>query len=89
LEGFWPSSNWRFNYARASLSTMMDIVDPKYLIQVPYYGPKNMRPLTRYMSFGDLNVENFVFVKPHDPDGCLHTMVTLYGCHNGNFFNIP
>jgi hypothetical protein len=29
LEGFWPSSNWRCNYAKASLSTMMDVVDPK------------------------------------------------------------
>ncbi len=27
LEGFWPSSNWRSNYVRTSLSTMMDIVD--------------------------------------------------------------
>ncbi len=28
LEGFQPSSNWRSNYARASLSTVMDVVDP-------------------------------------------------------------
>jgi hypothetical protein len=27
LEGFWPSSNWRSNYVRVSLLTMMDIVD--------------------------------------------------------------
>ncbi len=27
LEGFWPSNNWMFNYARASLSTMMDVLD--------------------------------------------------------------
>jgi hypothetical protein len=67
----------------------MDIVDPKYLIQVLYCGPKNMRPLTTYMPFRDLNVEDFVFVKLHDLDGCLHTTVTLYGCHNGNFSYIP
>ncbi len=24
LEGFWPSSNWRSDYARVSLSTVMD-----------------------------------------------------------------
>jgi hypothetical protein len=27
LEGFWPSNNWRFNYARVSLLTIMDVVD--------------------------------------------------------------
>ncbi len=44
----------------------MDIVDPKYPIQIPYYGPKNMRPLIAYMPFRDLNVGNFVLMKPHD-----------------------
>jgi hypothetical protein len=29
LEGFWPSNNWTSSYVRASLSTVMDIVDPK------------------------------------------------------------
>jgi hypothetical protein len=29
LEGLWPSSNWRSNYVKASLSTVMDVVDPK------------------------------------------------------------
>jgi len=29
LEGFWSSSNWRSNNSKASLSTMMDVVDPK------------------------------------------------------------
>jgi hypothetical protein len=32
LEGFWPSNNWKFNYAKASLSIVMDVVDPKDLI---------------------------------------------------------
>jgi hypothetical protein len=27
LEGLWPLSNWKSNYVKASLSTMMDIVD--------------------------------------------------------------
>jgi len=48
LEGFWPSSNWRSNYAKASLSTMMDVVDSEDSIQLPYYGPNNMKPLTTY-----------------------------------------
>ncbi len=62
--GGWPSSNWRSNYARASLSIVMDIVDPKDPIQVPYCEPKNMKPLTTYMPFRDLNVGDFVFVNP-------------------------
>ncbi len=40
LEGFWPLNNWRSNYAKASLSTMMDVIDPENPIQIPYYGPK-------------------------------------------------
>jgi hypothetical protein len=68
LEGFWLSSNWRFNYARVSLSTMMNVVDPKDPIQVLYCGPKNMKPLTTYMPFRDFNVGDFVFVKLPDPD---------------------
>jgi hypothetical protein len=39
LEGFWPSNNWRSNYVRVSLSIVMDIVDPKDPIRVPYCGP--------------------------------------------------
>jgi hypothetical protein len=46
----------------------MDVVDPKDLTQVPYCGPKNMRPLTTYTPFGDLNVGNFVLMRPHDPN---------------------
>jgi hypothetical protein len=68
LEGFWPSSNWRSNYATTSLSNVMDIVDLEDLIQVPYCGLKNMRPLTAYPPFRDFNVGNFVLVRPHDPD---------------------
>jgi len=68
LEGFWPLSNWRSNYAKGSLLTMMDIVDVEDLIRVLYCGPKNMKPLTTYMPFIDLNVGNFVFVKPYDPN---------------------
>jgi hypothetical protein len=28
-------------------------------------------------------------IKNDDPNGCLHTMVTLYGRHSGNFSYIP
>ncbi len=66
LEGFWPSINWKSNYATTSLSIAMDIVDLEYLIQVPYCGLKNMRPLIAYMPFRDLNVGDFMFVRPHD-----------------------
>jgi len=47
---------------------MMDIVDPEDPIQVPYCGPKNMKPLTTYTSFRDFNVGDFVFVKPLNLD---------------------
>ncbi len=46
----------------------MDVVDLEDPIWVPYCGPKNMKPLTAYIPFKDLNVGNFVFVKPHDLD---------------------
>ncbi len=36
----------------------MDIVDLKDLIRVLYHGPKNMKPLTTYTPFIDLNVGN-------------------------------
>jgi len=68
LKGFWPSSNWRSNYAKASLSTIMDIDNTKDPIWFPYCGPKNMRPLTTYAPFRDLNVGDFMFVKLHDPN---------------------
>jgi hypothetical protein len=64
--GFWPSINWRSNYATTSLSIVMDIVDLEDLIQVPYCGLKNMRPLTTYTPFRDLNVGDFMFMRPHD-----------------------
>jgi hypothetical protein len=47
---------------------MMDVLDLKDPIQVPYCGPKNMKPLTVYMPFKDLNVGDFVLVSPHDLD---------------------
>jgi len=44
----------------------MDVVDLENPIKVPYCGPKNLRPLIAYMLFKDLNVGDFVFVRPHD-----------------------
>jgi len=32
LEGFWPSTNWRSNFAKDSLSTIMDVANAKDLI---------------------------------------------------------
>jgi hypothetical protein len=45
----------------------MDIVDLEDPIRVLYWGPKNMKPITAYMPFKDLNVGDFVFMKLHDP----------------------
>jgi len=33
-----------------------------------YCRPKNIRPLTTYTPFRDLNVRDFVLVRPHDPN---------------------
>ncbi len=65
LEGFWPSSNWKSNYAKASLSIVMDVVDIEDPVQLPYCGLKNMKPLTAYTPFKDLNVGDFVLGRPH------------------------
>lgn len=42
LEGFQPSSNWRFNYLQSSILAIIDI-DHEGLVIIPYYGAKNMR----------------------------------------------
>jgi hypothetical protein len=46
----------------------MDVVDPKDLIQVPYCEPKYMKPIIAHIFFRDLNVGDFVLMKPHDLD---------------------
>jgi hypothetical protein len=64
LESFWPSSNWRVNYERASILTIVD-VDPKDPVIRPYYGRRSMCPFLRiiaYTPFCDLFVGNFVLV---------------------------
>jgi len=45
---------------------MMDVVDLENTIRISCCGPKNMRPLIAYTLFKDLNVGDFVFVRPHD-----------------------
>ncbi len=67
LEGFWPSSNWRSNYAKALLPTKMEVVDAKDPIMHPYCGPKNLKPFPTYTPFKDFNNGDFVLVRPHDP----------------------
>ncbi len=52
----------------------MDIVDLEDSIQIPYYGPKNMRPLNVYMPFKDLNVGDFMLLRPHGLDLVLLSM---------------
>jgi hypothetical protein len=59
---------WLISTNEALLSTIMDIVDVEDLVQLPYCGPKNMKPLTTYTPFRDLNVGNFMLVKSHDPN---------------------
>jgi len=68
LEGFWPSNYWRSNYSKASLLTSIVNSNPEDPIQRPYCGPKNMRPLTTYTSFKNLNDGDFVLMRSHDLD---------------------
>jgi hypothetical protein len=46
----------------------MDVVDTKDLVQLPYCGPKNMRPLIAYTPLKYLNVGDFMLVRPHETD---------------------
>ncbi len=62
-----PSSNWKSKYSKALLSIVVLNVDPKTLIQHPYYGPKNMWPSLVCTLFRDLNDGDFVLVRLHDP----------------------
>jgi hypothetical protein len=69
LEGFWPSSNWRPNYERASILIVVD-VDLEDLVIPPYCGPRSMCPslsIITYMPFHDLFAINFVLVRPINP----------------------
>ncbi len=68
LQGFWPSSNWKSNYSKASLSTSIVGVNPKDPIQHLYCGPKNMKPLTTYTPFKNLNDGDFILMRSHDLD---------------------
>ncbi len=57
LEGFWPSKNWRFYYAKVELMSTNQVIDSKYLVMCPYYGPKNLKFTPTYTPFRDLNME--------------------------------
>jgi len=46
----------------------MDVVDLKDPIQIPYCGPKNMKPLTANTPFRELNVGGFVLMRPPNHD---------------------
>jgi hypothetical protein len=57
LEGFWPSNNWKFNYARVELLSTNQVIDSEDLVMCPYYGPKNLKSALAYTPFRDLNME--------------------------------
>jgi hypothetical protein len=67
LEGFWPSSNWKLNYAKVKLLSTKLVVDSKDPIIHPYCGPKNLRPFFTYTPFRRFNNGDFGLVRPHDP----------------------
>ncbi len=66
LEGFWPSNNWKLNYVKIQLLSMMSIVDSKNLVIRPYYGPKKLKLVPTHTLFRNLNNGDFVLVKFHD-----------------------
>ncbi len=67
LEGFWPSSNYKLDYARTKLPSTKLVVDSEDPIIHPYCGPKSLKLVFTYISFKDLNNGDFVLVRPHDP----------------------
>jgi len=58
-KGFWPSSNWKLNYARAKLLSTTLVVDLEGPVIHPYCGPKNLKLVPSYTSFKDLNNGDF------------------------------
>jgi hypothetical protein len=66
LEGFWPSSNWKLNYAKVEFPSTTSII-PKDPIIHPYYGPNNLKSILAYTLCRDLNNGDFIFMRPHDP----------------------
>ncbi len=63
------SSNWKTNYGRASIPTIVD-VDLENHVIFPYYGPRSICPslnTVAYLLFCDLFVGNFVLVRFTDP----------------------
>jgi len=63
LENFWPSSNWKLNYAKVELPSITSIV-PKDLVIHPYCGPKNLKSILAYTLCRDFNNgSNLSFVR--------------------------
>jgi hypothetical protein len=50
FEGFWPSSNWRFNHVQSAIPPIVN-VDPKNLVIPPYCGPENMQPSLKTIAY--------------------------------------
>ncbi len=67
MRGFWPSNNWKLNYAKVELPSTTLVVDSEDLIiRFGYCGPKNLKLAPTFTLFKDLNNGNFVLVIPHD-----------------------
>jgi hypothetical protein len=55
-----------FNYAKASLPFIMEVIDSKDLIMYLNCGPKNLKSTPMYILFKDFNIGKFVLMRPHD-----------------------
>jgi hypothetical protein len=55
-----------FNYAKASLPFIMEVIDSKYLVMYLNCRPKNLKSTPMYILFKDFNIGKFVLMRPHD-----------------------
>jgi len=67
LEGFWPCSNWKLNYAKVELPSTMPVVDFEDPLISLIMGPRTWSWLPHTPPFRDLNNGDFVLVRFHDP----------------------
>jgi len=55
-----------YNYAKASLPFIMEVIDSKNLVMYLNCRPKNLKSTPMYILFKDFNIGKFVFMRPHD-----------------------
>jgi len=70
LEGFWLTSNWKFDHVRFFIPFVPIFDDMEDLVIPLYYGPKNMKlslSTTTYNPFKDLHERDYLLACPSKP----------------------